>query len=409
MSENVVIEEDLLALIKKSLEHEDIENYEVVLTGKTQNGEGYVGDIIFADVLGTTKDNRKRKVSLAVKRGTSNEHLKKTAPVRKAFETEIHFYSEVVPAFKTLELEHKIEDVFDSVPKCYQTLLTDSTEALVFNNLREIGYQMHDRAKPLNLQHQKKILTEYGKLHALSFALRDQHPEKFNSLVSDRDVIRDFLSMKHISDSYQNGIDKAMDMLRENGDFVLENKMRQVFSKHVGEIFSDLFATKETQTAILHADGWNNNYLFQYENDDRTSPSKVMILDWQISAVRSPVFDISFLIYITGSSAEIERFDELLATYYDSFSSYLRKLGSHPEKLFPFTALEDHWKKYSLYGLVSAPAALTGILGGNPASRNGGEDLGITELLNLNMLEKEKYLFYERISSIFRHYCKSAL
>lgn len=44
--------------------------------------------------------------------------------------------------------------------------------------------------------------------------------------------------------------------------------------------------------------------------------------------------------------------DKFLGIYYESLSSFMKELGSDPEKLFPLSALKEHWRKYSYFGLV---------------------------------------------------------
>jgi hypothetical protein len=55
-------------------------------------------------------------------------------------------------------------------------------EVLVMEDMREQGYILRDRRFGLDVSHCQLVLEELAKLHALSFAIRDQKPEQFNNL-----------------------------------------------------------------------------------------------------------------------------------------------------------------------------------------------------------------------------------
>ncbi|KAJ8957801.1 hypothetical protein NQ314_006476 [Rhamnusium bicolor] len=140
-------------------------------------------------------------------------------------------------------------------------------------------------------------------------------------------------------------------------------------------------------------------------NDIKTSPTKVAILDWQMSTLRSPVIDISYLVYSTGSGVELEKFDELLEFYYDSFSNFLKELGSNAEEIFPYSSLKEHWRKYALFGLLMAILGLPMILCDKEevvSFEDLQEDQNFSDIINFEI--KEKDLYYRRIKDVVRHY-----
>lgn len=55
-------------------------------------------------------------------------------------------------------------------------------EVLILEDMREQGYVMLDRRNSLDVTHCQLVLEHLAKLHAISFAMRDQKPEQFNSL-----------------------------------------------------------------------------------------------------------------------------------------------------------------------------------------------------------------------------------
>jgi hypothetical protein len=61
--------------------------------------------------------------------------------------------------------------------------------------------------------------------------------------------------------------------------------------------------------------------------------------------------------YILGwiSEKELEYLDEILITYYHSFTDQLKQLGiDDPEVLYPLQQFLDEWKKYCKFGVMLA-------------------------------------------------------
>ena len=82
------------------------------------------------------------------------------------------------------------------------------------------------------------------------------------------------------------------------------------------------------------------------------------LIDFQLMFVGTPVCDLSYCLYSGASKKVFDNLNDYLEVYYDSFSSFVKSLGSDTEKLFPFSALKDHWKKYSRFGLIMALAVI---------------------------------------------------
>ncbi|KAJ8977354.1 hypothetical protein NQ317_017769 [Molorchus minor] len=104
MSTVNVLESDIISWVKKIR----LNNFTINVQGTTEKGDGYTGEIVFVSVNGDTNENKKRVLNLVIKHGKSNDHLRKTMPIRKAFEIEMHIYDKVMPAFKKFQEEKGI-------------------------------------------------------------------------------------------------------------------------------------------------------------------------------------------------------------------------------------------------------------------------------------------------------------
>lgn len=53
-----------------------------------------------------------------------------------------------------------------------------------------------------------------------------------------------------------------------------------------------------------------------------------------------------------------EHYQDFLNVYYEELTTFIRKLGSDPEKLFPRDAFENHLKLFGHFGLLMAMMTL---------------------------------------------------
>lgn len=84
-------------------------------------------------------------------------------------------------------------------------------------------------------------------------------------------------------------------------------------------------------------------------------PQSVSLIDWQISRYASPILDLANFIFIsTDKALRDAHLERLIKQYYDIFSELVRKLGSEPEKVFPFSEYKQQWKDFAKYGLIMA-------------------------------------------------------
>jgi hypothetical protein len=94
--------------------------------------------------------------------------------------------------------------------------------------------------------------------------------------------------------------------------------------------------------------------LVQFQDATKRKPVKIAMLDWQLSKFCSPVTDLSYFIYSCISSDDLRRFDDVLERYYKSFSDFVRKLGSNPDEIYPFSQFLSDWKVFARFGVMMA-------------------------------------------------------
>ncbi|XP_060517214.1 uncharacterized protein LOC132696418 [Cylas formicarius] len=332
--------------IRHGLKEENVIDLELNIKGTTEVGTGYLGDVVFVEADGTMEDGSKKHYDLVVKVGKREEKFREAYAVRVAGTNEIFVYNQLIPIFNKFRTDHNLEPI-QYLAKCYGTHLTDNREVVILDNLSKSGYQLHNRKVPMNSQHVNVVLKTYGQWHALSFAMRDQNSELFERVAGNNQCFW----KQSIESARTTGFDTIVSILEASKETALLGKLREKINS---DSFAEIVTVEEPTSVISHGDCWNNNFLFTYKKDDipHENPQKVVLLDFQLSRLSSPVFDLSYYLYTACSGEQLENFEDLLHIYHSSLSESLKQLGTDPEKVFPYSSLRQHWSEYSVFGLI---------------------------------------------------------
>lgn len=127
------------------------------------------------------------------------------------------------------------------------------------------------------------------------------------------------------------------------------------------------------------------------------------MVDWQLARFGSPVLDLHYNLFcVSDKKLRDKEYQNLMKHYHQSLSDIVRKLGSDPDKLFPFGEFQESLKKFGKFAFVMAPI-LTQIMLADPkdvpdldemsvAMSNEGEDVefvrGFDEATQLHYNER---------------------
>ncbi|CAG9839115.1 unnamed protein product [Diabrotica balteata] len=354
-----ILTEEVKSWIQQSV---GTKNCIITIENTTQKGEGYVGEFIFAKVElqcseGTVADSK--TLFIALKRNNKNPAVQKQIPeMPELCRREVYFYGVIIPAYQRFHKIKTLQDDFYIVPKCYKAFLEEENNVVVLENLKRKGYVLHQREKPMNIAEVKLCLKAYAKLHALSFAMRDQNPEEFKMISKDLCplISAAFSNTQPVFDRKSINI---VNTLKEAGREDLSVKFERFNAeKGIFKRFVEAADTTSDETVIIHGDCHNANMLFLFKDNDRSNPQHVALIDFQVTCLHSPILDISYFLYINLSSEDLPQFKDFLEFYYNELSSVLTELGSDVKKLFPKNIMHEHLKKFLLYGFCISVAFL---------------------------------------------------
>ncbi|XP_053670921.1 uncharacterized protein LOC128721219 [Anopheles nili] len=282
------------------------------------------------------------------------------------FERESEAYMDILPLLLKFQREKSLEQgmpIFDNVPRCYYAKTTfDKLESvIIMEDLRLQAYRMWNKANPVDFDHARLLMTTLGRLHAISFAMKEQQPVEFERCRNYTD------SMFRMMDEYPAGsfekmmvgmCNRAIDSLEQHDTFRRE-KLEQFKDRCVPEMMACVDGKAAEPYAIIgHGDCWSNNMMFQYEDDNQTLKN-IKLIDWQLSRYASPVLDLVYFIFnCTDEELRSHGYHRLLSIYYNSLGAHLRNLGGDVERQFPRSAFREQLKQFGRYGLLMSMMVL---------------------------------------------------
>ncbi|KAJ8957794.1 hypothetical protein NQ314_006469 [Rhamnusium bicolor] len=329
---------DLESWISDMMKKQEIAHYKMDVSGNTTKGDGYLGEVTFIKIIASAEKGGEKYYNLIVKSAKKSDEFRKQTPIREAFEREIFMYTKVFPIFLCAVKTKK--------------------ESLILENLKTEGFEIHDRKIVQNLNHALFVFRNYGKFHAISLALKSKKPALYKSLTKNMtNVMGRFISQSKMITNFINDVKSAIDILRNSGREALALKF-EGFEDGIEDYLINYANPNNRQSVITHGDCWNNNMMFKYEDENKNQPIDIRFIDFQLSTVASPVFDLSYYLYCCTDETVLRNFNFLLQAYYSSLSDSLKEFGCNPEELFTFKELKDHWTKYGRYGFCLTPFIL---------------------------------------------------
>lgn len=183
--------------------------------------------------------------------------------VDQFFEREAVMYNKVLPMITKFQRDKGLaeDDCFVSYPKCYAAVADAKTDqfAIIMEDLKANGFVMWPKRQPAPPDHLKRILEELAKLHAVSFALKDQKPEIYEELQKFNDLFGPSLD-KGLKIMIKDACARAVDVLEKEEHIEILKKLETDPSGYYKNS-----ATVQGFGVLGHGDCWINNMMFKYK------------------------------------------------------------------------------------------------------------------------------------------------
>ncbi|XP_044263382.1 uncharacterized protein LOC123010505 [Tribolium madens] len=393
--------DDLHHWVAKMMTSLHIPSYTLDIGGNTPKGDGYLGEVTFlqAHAGGKTYD-------LVIKSAKKSEDFRKQTPIKEAYDREIFFYSKIFPLLEEFQRQKRVPKIFSNVPKCFSVSDDVMKEAVILQNLKSEGFQLHDRKQPMNLEHVLAVVRHYGKFHALSLGLKLKKPAVFQSFGRNLgDLFGLFLTRGDMIGVYRKEFQHVKTLLEPE----IQHKF-DGFEEDLERILVGLSDENTEPSVLLHGDCWNNNFMFKYQGEDRSKPVEMCFLDFQLIRIGSPIIDLSYFLYCCADGEVLKNFDLILQTYHSSFCDFLADLGCDPETLFPLKNLKEQWREFGKYGLAQSLFILKISLCDSseaPDMMESAENGDFKDSFHIKLQNEDD--FNQRVKDVFEHFAHKFL
>ncbi|GJQ82632.1 hypothetical protein Trydic_g19651 [Trypoxylus dichotomus] len=339
------VSDDVKALVKEVIEKH---NWGPVLDVKyypgTEAGDGYASKHVAVEILRPTG-----KVRLFLKYSLDSKVFS-DMPIDKLYSNEVYFYDVIFPAYEKFLSEKNIPNGFKHVPKCYGT---SAKNVIALENIKDKDFTLFNRRTVMDDNHITLVLKTFAKLHAISFAFKDQNKEGYEKLVAD--WVGDFFSFAPVDASFKRiWVDLIRDGLNTLDPVEDKDILDRCDAELLGDFIFNAHRHRNEYSVFTQGDCWCNNIMFKYEDDNKSNPIDIMLVDWQVIRPLSPVFDISYFFYTIATETSLAKLDSYLEMYYVELTDQLKQLGSDPETVYPKEIFHKEWKQHCKYRFALA-------------------------------------------------------
>lgn len=146
-------------------------------------------------------------------------------------------------------------DGFNEYAQCYSIIDKKFSESLFLEDLRSNQFEMLDHRKDdLTFEHVALVMKALGKLHAISFALRDQQQETFAKVTSNLDELYYRTDNEDFSNMLESLGNQAMDVLNGRNLVELKEKFASAIKKGYDKVGAECIDGKlaEPYTVLCH-------------------------------------------------------------------------------------------------------------------------------------------------------------
>ncbi|XP_059486393.1 uncharacterized protein LOC132203001 isoform X1 [Neocloeon triangulifer] len=350
-------EEILLKIIRVAVKDETASIKAFSVSYATAPGEGYLG-IVYRIIADAQTGGATTRVSFIVKGLPQNLARRKTWKIPSFFKNEVLFYSHVLPIMQDFEQRKRTpgwSKTFLPVPKCLWSYSDGDNDFIVMLDLGTEGFAISDRTQGFNIGHCEAALEMLAHFHGLGLAMKDQEPDTYQKMV--KDMVEPYYRLDY-EDWYKGFLrnlqEVAIDAVKKvYPDTKYVAKMESFANDGQYKQMSELVKPVGPFSVPNHGDAWGPNFLYQYDTADKSRPSNIRLLDFQLMRLGSPVLDLLFFLYSVTTAKERDDggWERILKHYHDSFCFALTSLGADAKKVFPFEDFLKEVKKYGRYGL----------------------------------------------------------
>lgn len=276
------------------------------------------------------------------------------------FENEMTAYTEIIPALG--KTEH--------YPKYFYSHRKPFEAVMVLSDYSTEGWRMAPMVVNLPLDFCLLAVRELGRFHGECYALKEQQPDSFESMISKFKEARydnDLGDMKWLT-VMKTGPVRALKATRES---IFNESIPEEFLQKLAELAADPWEYQkksvkpaEPLAVICHGDYLRNNIAFKFADEKAPGkPTHAMMFDFQTLRYASPMIDLAtFMANSTGYDVRQKHFETIFRTYHDELVQTLCSIiKANPDDLPQHYSYESFLREFTrcfIYGFLIAASFL---------------------------------------------------
>lgn len=290
-----------------------------------QLGEGIVGEIIRVHIKARLP-NLSKEYNLVIKFKGQHPRIDFIYQNAQIYLKELLMYSKVLLEFNNFQKNLTNNQYPISHPKFIYGKCTTDEFVLVMENIKDMGFIIHNKEETFNFEHLKMAVIQLVRLHAVSYSYDHTHtflkkyPEfektEYGTVLlrlagpAILDVTCEVLKKEKNHDLLEKINSKKKDLIKQHDEMHNEKSYKLL--------------------CLVHGDAHVRNMMFKYNDSDvnHNNPSDIKLLDWQTPHWNTPVMDLHHLIYSTTSrELRKEHLEDILQFYHSTFVEATSNMG----------------------------------------------------------------------------------
>ncbi|XP_063538155.1 uncharacterized protein LOC134747461 [Cydia strobilella] len=337
-----ILADPQIKLVESALQKKGFTNGKIVVEPVGQKGDNYIAHVkrfIYEAEDGTTFNMIGKVAPVA-------EQLRLMMNTMVLFNNEIVMYNLVLPKLNDIQNSAGVtDDEKVRFPACYGVVTEEPYEFILIEDLKEAGFEMLDKMKPLTNESVRLIVKDLAKYHSLSYVLKNSEPEIYesysNKLSNLWAIVGAEPEAQQFFESGENDLFKMMHDVSDQYKNVVRGSLTQItpIAKKIQS-----YEKGSKYSVIQQGDCWNNNILFRLEEG---KPVDDVMIDYQLSSEGNPAADLLYLIFnCTDHATRLEHYQEWIDYYNETLDHSLNLHGLKANHIFPKDQLDADLKRY---------------------------------------------------------------
>lgn len=262
-------------LFQKIARENLFKNFTVELDEGSKPGDGFGGEILSVAIV---EHGSEKRLDLVCKIAPYSRNRRIEMCSGLFFRNEALWYDRLMPILAKFQTNKQLSptDQFRCSVKCYATLIDDENEryVIILEDLRPRKFRMWNKAKLAPIENLRMTLRELGKLHGLSYALKDQRPDEFKQFKEPQNGRLKMLQSEKMKKMLAETLESTVSSLKKDEHKNIARHLVQNIDSCLKEFYEG--GANRGFGALCHGDCWNNNLMYRFNEQVRKKARETM-------------------------------------------------------------------------------------------------------------------------------------